>query len=145
MPEKKNFTFVQVNCQKGNVLAVLAGANNLSFSSQQMQLGSHPLHIYIYDKLPNFTHFQDVFLNDKLHNFFPKEIYMVHWECCQVQNYPNRNYAKLDSNSPPQFGRSSAANTALSKNLSKHIRRRKSKHNRKEKIYLSTTNKRKSI
>ena len=52
---------------------------------------------------------------------FPKEIYMVHWECCQVQNYPNRNYAKLDSISPPQFGRSSAANTALSKNLSKHI------------------------
>ena len=68
---------------------------------------------------------------------------MVHWECCQVRNYPNRNYAKLDSISPPQFGRSSAANTALSENLSKHIRNRKSKHNQQEKIYLSTTNKEK--
>ena len=87
-------------------------------------------------------HFLDVFLNDKLYNFFPKEIYMVHWECCQVRNYPNRNYAKLDSISPPQFGRSSAANTALSKNLSKHIRKRKFKHNQQEKIYPSTTNKR---
>ena len=37
---------------------------------------------------------------------------IVHRQCCQVQNYPNLNYAKLDSIPPPQFGKSSAANTS---------------------------------